>query len=156
MVFEGNKSGEILWRADITGVTNPHTWQALRLANGQTLVSAGYSKDFQIFSADGKLVDTITGSAEVKPNFYAGFQVLANGNYIVTNWEGHGAGNGAIGTQVLEYTPKGRLVWKWQQDAVKFSSLQAIIVLDGLDIHLLHIEDKNGMLAPVKNTDRKN
>lgn len=156
VVFEGNKSGEIVWRANITGVKNPHTWQALRLANGQTLVSAGYSKDFQIFSADGKLLDSITGPAEVKPNFYSGYQILSNGNYIVTNWEGHGPKWGAVGTQLLEYTPKGELAWKWQQDATKFSSLQAVLVLDGLDLNLLHIEDKNGMLAPVKIANIKN
>jgi hypothetical protein len=26
-----------------------------------------------------------------------------------------------------------------------------VIVLDGLDLNLLHLEDKNGKLAPVKN-----
>lgn len=156
VVFEGNDSGVIVWKANITGAANPHSWQALRLANGQTLVSAGFSKKFQLFSKDGKLVDTISGPAEVKPNFYAGFQILPNGNYIVTNWEGHGPKNGAIGTQVLEYTPKGQLVWKWQQDVAKFSSLQAIIVLDGFDLNLMYIEDKDGMLAPVKIANIKN
>jgi hypothetical protein len=74
---------------------------------------------------------------------------LANGNYVVANWEGHGPNNGAIGTQVLEYTPMGKLAWKWQQDAAKFSSLQAVIVLDGLDPDSLHVENIEGKLAPV-------
>ncbi len=155
IVFEGNDSGTIVWRVKIAD-TKMHAWQAIRLANGKTLVSTGYGKDFQLFSADEKLVDSISGPPEVKPNFYAGFQILANGNYIVTNWEGHGPKFGAVGTQLLEYTPKGKLAWSWQQDATKFSSLQGIIVLDGLDINLLHVEDKNGMLAPVKALSRKN
>ncbi len=156
IVFEGNDAGANVWKVNISGADNPHVWQALRLANGQTLVSAGFSKKMQLFSADGKLVDTISGPAEIKPHFYAGFQILANGNYIVTNWQGHGPTLGTIGTQLLEYSPSGKLVWKWQQDATKYSSLQGVIALDGLDINLLHIEDINGKLAPVKIISRKN
>jgi hypothetical protein len=156
IVFEGNDLGAIVWKVNIKGVDKPHAWQALRLANGQTIVSTGYSKNFQLFSPGEKLVDSISGPAEVKPNFYAGFQILANGNYIVTNWQGHGPQFGAIGIQLLEYTPAGDLVWKWQQDATKFSSLQAVIVLDGLDINVMHTEDSQGMLAPVKAFSSKN
>lgn len=150
IVFEGNDKGEVVWSAKIAATVQPHSWQALRLANGQTVVSAGYSKNFQFFGADGKMVDTIGGPPEVHPNFFAGFQILANGNYVVTNWQGHGAKFGAIGTQVLEFKPDGVLAWSWKQDETKFSSLQGIIVLDGLDLNLLHVEDANGKLAPVK------
>lgn len=150
VVFEGDTNGKIVWQATVTGLPKPHAWQALRLGNGQTIVSTGYAKNFQIFTAEGKLVDSISGPAEVNPNFYAGFQILANGNYVVTNWQGHGPSFGASGTQVLEYTPEGKLVWSWKQDATKFSSLQGIIVLDGLDISMLHTEDANGRLAAVK------
>lgn len=156
ILFEGNDAGTIIWQAKITGAPNPHAWQALRLANGQTLVSTGFSKNFQLFAADGKLLDTISGPVEIKPNFYAGFQILANGNYVVTNWQGHGPNFGNSGTQLLEYTPAGKLVWKWQQDAAKFSSLQGVIVLDGLDTDLVHIEDGNGILSPVKIAGTKN
>jgi hypothetical protein len=149
-VFEGNSSGSIVWQVKITGADKPHAWQALRLANGKTVISSGFAKNFQIFGADGKLVDTISGPAGVKPNFYAGFQILSNGNYVVTNWQGHGPKFGASGTQVLEYTPAGKLVWSWQQDPAKFSSLQGVIVLDGLDINSLYVEDANGKLAPVR------
>jgi hypothetical protein len=150
-VFEGNDAGTVVWQAKIISPVDAHSWQALRLANGQTMVSAGFAKNFQLFSADGKITDSISGPAEVHPYFYAGFQILSNGNYVVCNWQGHGPANGSSGTQILEYTPAGKLVWKWQQDAAKFSSIQGVIVLDGLDLNVLHIEDKNGMLAPVKN-----
>ncbi len=150
LVFEGNAKGAIIWRATLAGLDKPHSWQALRLGNGQTIVSTGYDKNFQIFSKDGKLLDSISGPPEVHPLFYAGFQILGNGNYVVTNWQGHGPAFGASGTQVLEYTPKGKLVWSWKQDATKFSSIQGVLVLDGLDLNLLHVEDANGKLAPVK------
>lgn len=150
IVFEGSTNGNIIWQVTVTGLPKPHAWQALRLQNGQTIVSSGYAKNFQIFTPDRKLIDSITGPAEVNPNFYAGFQILANGNYVVTNWQGHGPSFGASGNQVLEYTPEGKLVWSWKQDATKFSSLQGVIVLDGLDISRLHTEDADGSLAAVK------
>jgi hypothetical protein len=149
-VFEADKKGDILWRAKITGVEKPNAWQALRLANGQTIVSAGYSKNFQVFSKDGSLQATITGPDDVHPNFYAGFQVLSNGNYVVTNWQGHGPKFGASGVQLLEYTPGGKLVWSWKQNPEKFSSLQGVIVLNGLDINRMHVENSAGVLAPVE------
>jgi hypothetical protein len=149
VVFEGNDSGAIVWQAKIISAVDAHSWQALRLPNGQTIVSGGFAKNFQLFSADGKITDSISGLAEVKPNFYAGFQILSNGHYVVCNWQGHGPTNGAKGTQLFEYDPAGKLVWKWQQDADKFSSIQGVIVLDGLDLNLLHVEDINGKLAPV-------
>ena len=87
-------------------------------------------------------------AANIVPNFYAGFQVLANGHFVVTNWEGHGGGNGGTGVQLLEYEPTGQLVWSWQQNPELVSSLHQVIVLDGLDTTQLH-DDSGGVLAPV-------
>jgi hypothetical protein len=156
ILFEGNKNGDIVWKAVIGDAEKTHAWQALRLVNGQTIVSTGYAKKLELFSADGKLLDTISGPVNVNPNFFAGFQILANGNYIVANWQGHGPKQGASGTQVLEYSPAGKLVWSWQQDAAKFSSLHSVIVLDDLDLNFLQIEDASGKLAPVKVDSGKN
>lgn len=150
IVFEGNASGTVIWKASTTGREKPHAWQAVRLANGQTVLSGGYTGDLHVFAPDGSVVKKITGPEEVKPNFFAGMQVLANGNYVVTNWQGHGAGRGANGTQLLEYSPDGKLVWSWKQHPEKFSSLQGVVVLDGLDTDLLHVENEDGALAPVK------
>ena len=149
-VFESDAEGKILWRAKITSKKRPHSWQALRMVNGQTIVSSGYAGNFQIFGKDGGLVKTISGPAEVNPNFYAGFQILKNGNIVVTNWQGHGPTFGTSGVQLLEYNPGGQLVWSWKQDPNKYSSLQGVIVLDALNLEMLHVEDANGMLAPVK------
>ena len=149
-VFEGSPDGSIIWRVKLSGRDKPHAWQAIRLGNGQTIVSGGFTANFQLFGHDGKLIDTISGPESVKPHFYAGFQVLPNGNYVVTNWQGHGPKFGASGIQLLEYTPTGELAWSWKQDAEKFSSLQGVIVLDGLDVNFLHVEDGEGKLVPVK------
>ena len=150
IVFESDAAGKILWRARITSKKRPHSWQALRMANDQTIVSSGYAGNFKIFAKDGSLINTISGPAEVNPNFYAGFQILKNGNFVVTNWQGHGPSFGSSSVQLLEYAPNGQLVWSWKQDPAKYSSLQGVIVLDGLNLKILHVEDANGMLAPVK------
>ncbi len=150
IIFEGNRNGDIVWKAVIGDAAKMHAWQALRLANGQTVVSTGYAKNLAFFDANGKLVDTITGPAAVHPNFFAGFQVLGNGNYVVANWQGHGPKMGGSGTQLLEYTPAGKLAWQWQQDSTRFSSLHNVIILDELDTKLMYSEDANGKLAPVK------
>jgi hypothetical protein len=149
-VFEGNAEGKVLWRANIKSVRDPHAWQAVRIKKGKTLVSTGYGSNFQLFSKKGVLLDTITGPATVNPDFFAGFQILSNGHYVVSNWQGHGPANGAKGIQVLEYNKKGKLVWSWKQDASNFSSIQGLIVLDGLDVNYLHVENAKGILAPIK------
>ena len=149
-VFEGGADGSLLWQAKVTGRDKPHVWQALRLKNGKTIVSGGFAANMQIFDKNGKLSDTITGPPRVKPHFYAGFQILSNGNYVVTNWQGHGPKFGTSGIQLLEYSPGGQLMWSWQQDSAKFSSIQGVIVLDGLDLNRLHVEDADGKLVPVK------
>lgn len=150
IVFEGDASGNITWQAKIANKDKPHAWQAIRLANGETVVSTGYAASLQFFGKDGNLLRTITAPPAAKPNFFAGLQILPNGNYAVINWQGHGAGFGNSGTQLLEFTPEGKQAWSWQQDAAKFSSLHAVIFLDGLDTPLLHVEDSSGKLAPVK------
>jgi len=150
MVYEGNADGKIIKSFNITGPKTTNAWQAMRTEKGKTVICGGYSGNIQIFDADAKLIKTITGPEEVHPKFYAGCQILPNGNIVVTNWQGHGPEFGESGTQLLEYTQNGDLVWSWKQDASKYSSLQGVIILDGLDVKKLHVENEKGVLAPVK------
>jgi hypothetical protein len=50
------------------------------------------------------------------------------------------SGLGDKGLQVLEYDSSGKLIWSWKQDASFVSSLQHLIVLDGLDVEKLQVE----------------
>lgn len=102
----------------------------MRLANGDTVVAAGYAASLQIFDPRGALKQKITGPAEVRPFFYCGLQQRADGHFLVTNWQGHGIDHGAKGTQVLLYHPSGKLLASWRQDPSVFSSLQAAVALD--------------------------
>lgn len=149
-VFEGDAQGKVGFQVTVQGHAMPHAWEALRLASGDVLVSGGYAASLQIFGADQQLKQTITGGEGVSPYFFADVQVMPSGNYVVANWQGHGVGLGAKGIQVLEYNPTGALVWSWKQDASFVSSLQHLIVLDGLDLEKLQVENvETGVLEPV-------
>lgn len=149
VIFEGTRDGRITWKTNIIGREKPHVWQAVRLGNGNIIASTGFAANFQLFGKDGKLIDSIGGPANSRPHFFAGFQILANGNTVVTNWQGHGPTFGSSGIQLLEFTPQGSLAWSWKQDPAKFSSLQGVVVLDGLNTDKLHVENEKGVLAPV-------
>lgn len=87
----------------------------------------------------------------VNPTFFADFQLLSNGNYLVVNSLGTGPDNFTKGIPLLEYTPSSALAWYWGDPAyaTQLSSIQAAIVLDGLDPTKLHVEDTNGQQVPV-------
>jgi hypothetical protein len=109
-----------------------HAWKAERFADGTTLVAAGYGAFIAVFGADGQLMKTFGGAAdvpaEVSPFFYASFQVLANDHIVVANWQGHGEDNGEKGRQLLEFNAEGALLGTWS-DSTKLSSLQGILIL---------------------------
>jgi len=154
----GAKLAEVDWdKQTVWEMTIPdgnYVYQGLRLPDKTIAVTAGYGAAILVIDPAAKKVLTTIGgksqpdAATIVPNFYAGYQILPNGHYVVTNWEGHGGGNGGKGLQLLEYDPTGLLVWKWKQDPNLVSSLHHVIVLDGLDTSKLH-DDVNGVLAPV-------
>jgi hypothetical protein len=150
-VFEGDAQGKVVWDVTVQGgPAAPHAWEALRLASGDTLVSTGYAASLEIFGADKQLKQTITGGDGVKPNYFADVQVMAGGSYVVANWQGHGVDLGATGLQLVEYDTSGKMIWSWKQDASFVSSLQQLVVLDGLDLDKLAVENpQSGVLEAV-------
>jgi hypothetical protein len=149
---EVNWDKQIVWQMALPNAK--HTFQAVRLPDNTIAVATGYGAAILVIDYATKQVKkTIGGPTQpnataIHPWFYAGFQILPNGNFVVTNWQNHGAGHGSEGIQLLEYDPAGSLAWQWKQDANLVSSLFNIIVLDGLDTSKLH-DDVNGVLAPV-------
>ena len=127
-----------------------HAWKAVRLPDGHLLVSAGYGAFMVELDAAGAVVRKFGGKdqvpAAVNPFFYAMFQVLPNGHVVVANWQGHGEGLGDRGVQLLEFDSAGAIVWQWSE-AARISSLQGILVLDGLDGAQLHDERTGRMEA---------
>lgn len=149
MIREVEPDGSILHDWAVPGFR--HAWKAVRLRDGRTLASAGYGAFIVKLDPDGRVVRRFGGKGEtpaaVKPNFYATFQLLSNGNVVVANWQGHGPGHGTSGVQLLEFDSRGAIAWQWS-DARRISSLQGVLVLDGLDRSLLH-DERNGVMDPV-------
>jgi len=154
IMYECDSTGKILWEAQAGG----EPYMALRLKNGNTLISNGYGGQMVLVDSKSKVLKQFpaasdkNGSAfwsQATPNFFAGFQVLANGNIVVSNWQGHGVGNGGKGFQLIEIdSALTKVVSYWKQDASLVSSLHGVLILDGLDTKVMH-SDVNGILAPV-------
>lgn len=149
MIREGDRSGKLLHEWTIPGFQ--HAWKALRLPNGHILASAGYGAFMVELDANGavmrKFFSKETEPAEVNVNFCAMFQLLPNGDIVLANWQGHGPGHGASGKQIVEFTPAGQIVWEWSDPAI-ISSMQGVLVLDGLDLAKLH-DERNGVMEPL-------
>jgi len=148
-IREGSREGEYLREYPVEGFY--HAWKALRLANGNLIVTAGYGAFVAELDAGGKILRKFGGKErlpeQVRPFFYAMFQLLPNGNIVLANWQGHGAGFGSSGAQLLEFNSAGDLVWSWSK-ADLISSLQGVLVLDGLDTELPH-DERNGVMRPL-------
>jgi hypothetical protein len=149
-IGEGDGKGAIIWTAKAEGFR--HAWKALRLQDGNTLASGGYGAFMVEFAPDGKIVRRFGGAAdvpaEVHPYFYGTFQLLANGHVVVANWQGHGPGHGNSGIQLLEFDTKGSIAWQWS-DRPLISSVQGVLVLDGLDVSRLH-DERTGLMQPLE------
>jgi len=150
IVYEVDSTGKKIWEANVGG----SPYQAVRMLNGNTIISTGYGAQIAVVDKSAKVIRKFPANPKdasltsVKPNFFGGFQVLDNGNVVVTNWQGHGSGMGANGVQVLEFDSTGAIVGGWKQNASYISSLHGVIVLDNLDTKVLN-SDVNGILGPV-------
>jgi len=131
----------------------------VRVANDRLVVSAGYSASLLLIdTARGAVVQTIGGKAQpepkglrrlLSPNFFSGFQLLASGDYLIANWQGHGPTHAPDGYQVLMYSASGELVWTFDQtEYPHMTSLNNVIALDGLDSSRLY-DERRGLLEVV-------
>jgi len=129
-----------------------HAWKSLRLPDGNLLVSAGYGAFMVELDPTGVEIRRFGGKdqvpAEVNPFFYAMFQRMPDGHVILANWQGHGEGFGDSGVQLLEFDTAGEIVWSWSESS-RISSLQGLLVMDGLDAGLLH-DEREGIMTPMR------
>jgi hypothetical protein len=149
MIREGDRTGTILHEWTVPGFR--HAWKAVRLPNGHTLASAGYGAFMVELDAQGAVARRFAAQASMPPavnaNFYAMFQLLPNGHIVLANWQQHGPGHGHEGVQLLELDENAAIVWQWSE-ADKISSLQGVLVLDGLDTARLH-DERLGVMTPL-------
>ena len=148
-IREGDRAGKVLHEWTVPGFRN--SWKAVRLADGRTLASAGYGAFMVELDARGSVLRRFATKddlpAAVNANFYATFQLLPNGHIVLANWQGHGPGHGAKGVQLFELDRAARIVWQWGDPSI-ISSLQGLLVLDGLDLTRLH-DERTGVVAPL-------
>jgi hypothetical protein len=148
-IREGARDGTYLREFPVDGFY--HAWKALRLPNGNLIMTAGYGAFVVELDPGGMIVRKFGGKDQVpepvRPFFYAMFQLLPNGNLVLANWQGHGPGFGHSGVQLLEFNGAGEIVWSWSK-AELISSLQGVLVLDGLDTSKLH-DERTGLMQPV-------
>ena len=155
MIREGDRSGKLIHEWTVPGFR--HAWKAVRLPNGHTFASAGYGAFLVELDEKGEVFHKFAAKgetpADVNTNFYATFHLLPNGNIVVANWQGHGPTHGASGVQLLQFDQTGAIVWRWS-DAKIISSLQGVMVLDGLDLSKLY-DEREGVMAPLAMTKGK-
>ncbi|WP_146180363.1 hypothetical protein [Opitutus sp. ER46] len=148
-IRETDRAGKTLRELPVEGFL--HAWKALRRPDGTIISSAGYGAFMVELDPNGRELRRFGGKGQVPeavhPFFYAMFQLLPNGDVVVVNWQDHGPGHGAAGVQLLQFNPAGEIVWQWNEPAL-ISSLQGVIVLDGLDVSKLH-DERDGVMAPL-------
>lgn len=153
-IVEGDTAGKVVWKANTANAPGiyqgPNNYQATRLSNGNVLVATGHGANLTILDTAGKVVKTYGGTnqpqvAEVKPNFYAMFQVLKNGHIVVSNWHPTDPGNCV---QVLEYDTSGQMVWSFK-DPTRITAIHGVLVIDSLDTQLSYNDSHGGVLMPM-------
>lgn len=151
-IREGSRDGKYLREFTVEGFY--HAWKSLELPDGNLIVTAGYGAFVVELASDGTILRKFGGRGQVPDNinpfFYAMFQLLPDGNIVLANWQGHGPDRGHSGRQLLEFNPAGEIVWSWSEQEL-ISSLQGVLVLDGLDATKLH-DERIGVMQPVATT----
>lgn len=127
-VIECSWEGRVLREFSAPGFY--HAWKALRLKNGNTLISAGYGAfavEFDAHARELRRWECPTWArAFVRPFFFGDFQLKEDGTLRVCNWLGHGSGLGESGCSLLEFSPEGHLTQVWQEP-FRCSSVQTFV-----------------------------
>ena len=133
--------------------------KAVRLAPGLVTVSTGYAASLLRIDTFRKTVlQTIGGPSQPEPRdaqrklspfFFSGYQMMVDGGFLVSNWQGHSAVSNGQGYQLLGYDSAGHLTWIFDQAQFPaLASLNNVIALDGMDTNRLH-DEPDGVLVPV-------
>jgi hypothetical protein len=119
-VVEYDQAGKPVWSV---AAANP--WSAVRLANGNTLITGDAKAYVREVNPDGQTVWEFTQAdvPEIKLFNIQGAERLANGNTVLCNWCPNGLKQIALWSrtvQVLEVTPDKKVFWalrSWQAPA---------------------------------------
>jgi hypothetical protein len=149
VVFDKDSPGGAKIVKSIKLPTGRNAYMALKKPDGSYLLAGGFAKTLFDFGPDGKLRRQYTVKdppAGVEFLFYAGFQVLKNGNIVVCNWTGHGAQDSTKGWQLVEFSPDGAVVWHWHDPKIGGTATN-ITILDDQDANA-YWDESDGVLKP--------
>lgn len=124
------------------------TYMGLKTADGSYYATNGHGGQLVAFAPGGqrRVIGGMGSASAQEVAIYqpAQFQILQNGNIVITNWT---AENGGQGKQLVEYDPSGKMVWSWDDPAVRPQGMETLLVLDNLDPTVLN-DDRDGVLKP--------
>ena len=124
------------------------TYMGLKTADGTYYATNGHGGQLVSFAPGGqrKVIGGRSSPSAGDVTIYqpGQFQILQNGNIVITNWT---AENGGMGKQLVEYDRDGKMVWSWDDPAVRPQGMETLIVLDNLDPNVLN-DDRDGVLKP--------
>lgn len=147
-VVEADTSGAVVWSASVSDAGADDVYGAVRQSPNCVWVSTAYDNSLLRIDNEGTVTKLVAGDEHGSFEF-AGFQILPGGKIVVANWQGHGSGRGDQGHQVMQFDTAARSVdWYWEQDAELISSINNVLVVDGLDPRYLHT-DGEGPMKPV-------
>ena len=111
-----------------------YCYQAEWQKDGTLLTTGGYLPEVVRFAADGKVLSRVqaTQPEGLSNYFYAGFQVLPNGNLVVANWTGHSGRDFRPGWKLIEFAPDGKVVWHWNAEWA--GTPNSLIVFDNNEV----------------------
>jgi hypothetical protein len=146
-VFEGDDTGNVLWKVTAPmGSAWAHVFEPLLLGDGDVLLSTFFGRSLDVIDAKTHLVtkrynvQTAQDAALIAPNAVAEVQLLPNGNIVTAN-EFARCGAVCSGKSIIEFSPAGDIVWTFQPDPKVFTSIDGILVLDGLNPQFLHAQE---------------
>ncbi|MES2791119.1 MAG: hypothetical protein V4719_16010 [Planctomycetota bacterium] len=126
VVREYDATGKPVWEFPNT----PNVFEALRLANGNTLIGCGTDKRVIEVTPEKQIVWELTAAdaPELNLTWITSLQVLKNGNIVVANFlRGH-EGKGAHAFEVTHDKQK-KIVWKFDDHAL-VKSISMVRILD--------------------------
>jgi hypothetical protein len=124
------------------------TYMGLKTLDGTYYATNGHGGQLVAFAPGGqrRVVGGRSSVSAQKATIYqpGQFQILQNGNIVITNWT---AENGGMGRQLVEYDRDDNMVWSWDDPSVRPQGMETLVVLDNLDPAVMN-DDRDGVLKP--------
>ena len=117
-LIEVSKEGKIVWEWQAKDGDKRRLYQALRLADGNTLLSLSDPGEVLIVNPQGGVVRAIGGAkSDIKMGWASGLAQFANGNLLISDYTGR---------RLLEVDPAGVMVNELRMGPRTVASLAVI------------------------------